>query len=199
MRLTATATATAIAIALLLPASAQAALTAGTGGAPVPAGPHTGGAPATQPVRPLHRPESAPERPEGEAESLEGEAERRGGASERPKAARRAAGEGHWAVIPSAAATADATTPATARIDVAPIGQAVVAQQEDSPDRDVEVPVPERQDEPRIGPSPVVAADDDSPGLARAGLDVVPLAALGLASMLAGLTALRPLSRRRPG
>ncbi len=173
-------TATAIAFVLLVPAPAQAASITGSGGASVPPRPHTGGAPAIAPVRPV--PEVEARRPEAA-----------------PPAATPAAGDDGRPAGPSTAASEPAAVADDARgtaADDARAGDTRVVVQE-APDTDVEVPVPEDEPRPDAQPAPPTAADDAS-SLPRAGLDVVPLTAIGLAMLLAGLTALRLLSRR-PG
>jgi len=61
-------------------------------------------------------------------------------------------------------------------------------------DRDVVVPVPEDLEAAATVPRPDAAKASE--GLPRAGLEVIPLIAMGLATMIAGLAMLRLVSRR---
>jgi len=96
---------------------------------------------------------------------------------------------------PAAARRSPVASERVTQPDVAAAGEAIVAQRDrDEPDVPIEVPVPGD-----AGPSaaPAAAPAGTTGSLPRAGLEVIPLALLGLALMVAGLTALRLVTRPR--
>ena len=63
---------------------------------------------------------------------------------------------------------------------------------------DIDVQVPLEDDSPAEPVPPPAAVSVQAPELPRAGLDVIPLAALGLAMLIAGIAVLRVSSLRAP-
>lgn len=169
------ATAATLVVLALTPVGQAFGAESDSGAAPVPPEPQTGAAVAPEPVRP-------PATPEPERESQPGK-------TTRPKVR---------PAVPSVTQNA-VPEPSLGGPHRVTQAQSKPRKPESRRDMDVVVPVPDQKRRTREeAPPPVRQDSSGSEGLPRAGLDVLPLALIGLALMLAGLTVLRLSARRLP-